>query len=41
MAHFKSNTEVYDVTIGAGYDSAVYDSVGFDPQAVQRIAKHL
>jgi sugar lactone lactonase YvrE len=29
--------EVYDVTIGAGYDSAVYDSVGFDPQAVQEL----
>jgi hypothetical protein len=34
---FKVSTEVYDVTVGAGYDSAVYDSVGFDPQAVQEL----
>lgn len=31
------STEVYDVTVGAGYDSAVYDSIGFDPQAVQEL----
>lgn len=31
------STEVYDVTIGAGYDTAVFDSVGFDPQAVQEL----
>lgn len=31
------DTEVYDVTVGAGYDSAVYDSVGFDPQAVREL----
>ena len=34
---FEVSTEVYDVTVGAGYDSAVYDSVGFDPQAVQEL----
>jgi len=31
------STEVYDVTVGAGYDSVVYDSVGFDPQAVREL----
>lgn len=31
------STEVYDVTVGAGYDTAVFDSVGFDPQAVQEL----
>jgi len=31
------STEVFDVTVRAGYDSAVYDSVGFDPQAVQEL----
>ena len=34
---FAVSTEVYDVTYGAGYDSAVFDSVGFDPQAVQEL----
>jgi len=34
---FEVSTEVYDVTVGAGYDSAVFDSVGFDPQAVQEL----
>ena len=31
------STEVFDVTVGAGYDSAVYDSIGFDPQAVREL----
>jgi hypothetical protein len=31
------STQVFDVTIGAGYDSAVYDSIGFDPQAVKEL----
>jgi sugar lactone lactonase YvrE len=31
------STRVYDVTVGAGYDSAVFDSVGFDPQAVEEL----
>jgi hypothetical protein len=31
------STEVYDVTVGSGYDSAVYDSIGFDPQAVREL----
>lgn len=34
---FAVSNEVYDVTIGAGYDSAVYDSVGYDPQAVAEL----
>jgi hypothetical protein len=34
---FKVNAEVYDVTVGAGYDSAVFDAVGFDPQAVEEL----
>ena len=34
---FEISTEVYDVTFGAGYDSAVFDSVGFDPQAVREL----
>jgi hypothetical protein len=34
---FQVSAEVYDVTVGAGYDSAVFDSVGFDPQAVQEL----
>jgi len=34
---FEVSTQVYDVTIGAGYDSAVFDSVGFDPQAVEEL----
>ena len=31
------STEVYDVTVGSGYDSAVYDSIGYDPQAVSEL----
>ena len=27
------NTSLYDVNVGAGFDSAVYDTTGFDPQA--------
>jgi len=34
---FQISTEVYDVTVGSGYDSAVYDSVGFDPQAIREL----
>jgi sugar lactone lactonase YvrE len=29
--------EVYDATIGSGYDSAVYDSIGYDPLAINEL----
>jgi hypothetical protein len=29
--------KIYDVTQGSGYDSAVYDSITFDPQAVKEL----
>lgn len=31
------SASVYDVSIGAGYDSVVYDSTEFDPQAVKEL----
>lgn len=30
-------TQIYDVSTGSGYDSAVYDSQIFDPQAIQEL----
>ena len=34
---FEVSDLVYDVTVGPGYDSAVFDSVGFDPVAVEEL----
>jgi len=31
------NTEIYDPTIGPGFDSVVYDSLAYDPQAEQEL----